>query len=264
MRFATHPPLCTPRKRGALPLNPAFAGPIITAYFGEVRFHLPGFKGGGPMFRFLLAVAVVITLFCGSIAGQTATGIVQGRVTDATGAAVPGAKVEVENQQTGVHQSLVSNNEGFFYQSFLIPGEYRVSVEKPGFQKYITNNIRVDVGQTVDVAVPLRVGEVANEVEVTASVAQLATSSSTVSTVINSKAILDLPLNGRNPLSLAILTPGVIGSPGATPWISGGRNATSEVTVDGTSIILPENNVSNTQLAYTPVEASIADLTVIT
>src|SRR5438270_3959049 len=192
------------------------------------------------MFRFLLAVVVATALFAGSLAGQTATGIVQGRVTDPTGAAVPGAKVTVENQQTGVHQGLVTNTDGFFHQPFLIPGEYRVSVEKAGFQKYVTNNIRVDVDQTVDLAVPLRVGEVSNVVEVSASVAQLATSSSTVSTVINSKAILDLPLNGRNPLSLAILTPGVIGSPGATPWISGGRNATSEVTVDGTSIILPE------------------------
>ena len=177
---------------------------------------------------------------------------------------MPGAKIAVENQQTGVRQALVTNADGFFYQSFLIPGEYRVTVEKTGFQKFVTNNVRVDVDQTVDLAVPLRVGEVNNVVEVSASVAQLATSSSTVSTVINSKAILDLPLNGRNPLSLATLTPGVIGSPGATPWISGGRNATSEVTVDGTSIILPENNVSNTQLAYTPVEDSIEEFTVIT
>src|SRR5438477_7581519 len=212
------------------------------------------------MFRFL----TVVTLLCASLAGQTATGIVQGRVTDPAGATVPSAKLAVESQQTGVRQALATNADGFFYRSVLIPGEYRVTVKKPGFKKLVTNNVRVDVDQTVDLAVPIRVGEVNNVVEVSASVAQLATSSSTVSTVINSKAILDLPLNGRNPLSLATLTPGVIGSPGATPWISGGRNATSEVTVDGTSIILPENNVSNTQLAYTPVEDSIEEFTVIT
>ena len=171
----------------------------------------------------------------------------------------------MENQQTGVRQSLLSNSEGAFYQSFLIPGDYRVTVEHTGFQKYVTSNIRVDVQQTVDLTIPLKVGEVSSTVEVSASVAQLSTSSSTVSTVINSKAIMDLPLNGRNPLSLAILTPGVIASGGgAIPWITGGRNATSEVTVDGTSIILPENNVSNSQLAYTPIEDSIEEFTVIT
>jgi hypothetical protein len=217
------------------------------------------------MFRFLLSVTTVTFLFCFTAAGQTATGVIQGRVTDATAAPVPTAKVTVENQQTGVRQSLLSNSEGAFYQSFLIPGDYRVTVEHTGFQKYITSNIRVDVQQTVDLTIPLKVGEISSTVEVSASVAQLSTSSSTVSTVINSKAIMDLPLNGRNPLSLAILTPGVIASGGgAIPWISGGRNATSEVTVDGTSIILPENNVSNSQLAYTPIEDSIEEFTVIT
>jgi hypothetical protein len=217
------------------------------------------------MFRFLPAIAVVATLFCIVASGQTATGIIQGRVTDATGASVPGAKVTIENQRTGFHQVVSSNSEGSFYQSFLIPGEYRVSVEKAGFQKFVTNDVRVDVEQTVDLVATLKVGEITNVVEVSASVAQLSTSSSSVSTVINSKAIMDLPLNGRNPLSLATLTPGVIASGGgAIPWISGGRNATSEVTVDGTSIILPENNVSNSQLAYTPIEDSIEEFTVVT
>jgi hypothetical protein len=206
------------------------------------------------MFRFLLALAAATLLFCFAAAGQTATGVIQGRVTDASGAPVPTAKVTVENQQTGVRQALLTNAEGVFYQSFLIPGDYRVTAERTGFQKYVTSNVQVDVQQTIDLTIPLKVGEMTSTVEVSASVAQLSTSSSTVSTVINSKAIMDLPLNGRNPLSLAILTPGVIASGGgAIPWIIGGRNATSEVTVDGTSIILPENNVSNSQLAYTPI-----------
>ena len=95
---------------------------------------------------------------------------------------------------------------------------------------------------------------------------QLSTSTSSVSTVIQGKAILDLPLNGRNPFALANLTPGVIpasNNSGSTPWISGGRNSSSEITIDGTSVILPENNVSINQTGYTPIVDSIAEFNVI-
>ena len=95
---------------------------------------------------------------------------------------------------------------------------------------------------------------------------QLSTSTSSVATVIQGKAILDLPLNGRNPFSLANLTPGVIpasNNSGSTPWISGGRNASSEITIDGTSVIVPENNVSINQTGYTPIVDSIAEFNVI-
>jgi hypothetical protein len=83
--------------------------------------------------------------------------------------------------------------------------------------------------------------------------------------VIGSKAILDLPLNGRNPFNLALMAPGVIPTSGTSlPWISGGRNASSEITIDGTSVILPENNVSVNTLAYTPIVDSIEEFSVIT
>lgn len=216
------------------------------------------------MNRLLLVASLVTILQIGAHA-QTATGIIQGRVSDPSGAPIPAVKITVESESTGVRQSLVTNSEGFYYQSFLIPGLYRVTAEQAGFQRFVSNNTRVDVQQTVDVDISLKVGEVTSTVEVQASAAQLSTSTSSVSTVISNKAIQDLPLNGRNPLSLAILTPGVIASGGgAIPWIGGGRNATSEVTVDGTSIILPENNVSNSQLAYTPIEDSIEEFTVVT
>ncbi|MBI1791364.1 MAG: TonB-dependent receptor [Acidobacteria bacterium] len=210
----------------------------------------------------ILATAAVV--FCFSAAAQTATGILQGRVIDSTGAAVTDAKITIQNEKTGVSQTLATNSEGAFVLPFLIPGEYRLTVEKAGFQKDVTSGIRVAVQQTVALEITLKVGEVNTTVEVSASVAQLSTSTSSVSTVIENKRILDLPLNGRNPFSLANLTPGVIPGGGSTGWISGGRNASSEVTIDGTSIILPENNVSILQLAYTPSVDTIEEFSVIT
>src|SRR3954465_828377 len=99
------------------------------------------------MFR-SIALAAALTLCCLSASAQTATGVLQGNVTDPSGAAIPDAKVTVENQRTGVKQSLVTNAEGRYVQPFLVPSEYRLTVEKPGFQKFVTSDIHVDVQQT--------------------------------------------------------------------------------------------------------------------
>ena len=80
--------------------------------------------------------------------------------------AVPDAKVTIENETTGVKQVLVTNTEGTFFRSFLLPGDYRITVEKAGFQQKVTSGIRVDVQQTVSLDVALRVGEITNTVEV--------------------------------------------------------------------------------------------------
>ncbi|MEO7142141.1 MAG: TonB-dependent receptor [Bryobacteraceae bacterium] len=198
------------------------------------------------------------------LAAQNANGILDGRITDLSGAAVPGAKVAVENQGTGTTQQFTSNSEGRFYDGQVLIGVYRVTVERTGFQKYQQSNIRVDVAQTVSLDISLKLGDVSTLVEVNAQAAQLTTESSSVSTVIGSKAILDLPSSSRNPFALATLAPGVVPGGGTTPWISGGRNASSEITVDGTSVIVPENNVSINDLGYTPIQDSVEEFSIIT
>src|SRR5882724_11110358 len=100
------------------------------------------------MYRSLLAIAALIVC-CFSASSQTATGILQGRVNDASGAPVPSVKVTVQNQSTGLQYDLVTNAEGSFYQPFLVPGQYRVTAEKAGFQKFVSTDNRVDVQQTI-------------------------------------------------------------------------------------------------------------------
>src|SRR3954454_11223078 len=218
---------------------------------------------GKSMYRFLiLTITAVLCAF--TAMAQTATGVLQGVVTDASGAAIPDAKVTVENQRTNVKLTTVTNNDGRYVSPFLAPSEYRLTIEKTGFQKNVVSDITVNVQQTVGLDVQLKVGEVTNTVEVAASAVQLSTETSSVSTVIDNKRILDTPPNGRNPFSLAQLSPGVSPGGGATPWISGGRNASSDITVDGTSIILPENNTGITQTGYQPIVDSIEEFTIIT
>jgi hypothetical protein len=212
-----------------------------------------------------LLLTVSLLVYSYSAIAQTATGALQGHVTDSTGGAVPDAKVTIQNEQTGVEVSLTTNSTGNFNRSFLLPGNYQVMVEKTGFAKYVTNHIRVDVDQNPNLDVQMKVGEVNTTVEVTASGTLLETASATVSTVIDNKELVDLPNNGRSVTSMFRLVPGVVAQNGAaTPWISGGRNGTSEITVDGTSIILPENNVGIDTLGYTPVLDSVEEFNVIT
>ncbi|HYP04772.1 MAG TPA: TonB-dependent receptor, partial [Bryobacteraceae bacterium] len=214
------------------------------------------------MFRSLV-LSIATTIFCLSAYGQTATGILQGRVTDPSGAAIAEATVTVENQRTGVRQVLQTNANGNFVQTYLIPSEYRVTAEKPGFQKYQTNDVRVAVQQTVDLDIPLKVGDVATTIEVSANAVQLSTSTSSVSTVITTKQILELPSQGRGVYALTALTPGVTGGTGLGGSFSGGRGGTNEIMIDGTSITVPENNVSTNDTGYQPILDSVEEINVI-
>ncbi len=216
------------------------------------------------MKRCLALVLAVIVLATYGFA-QNATGTIDGKVADASGAAVPGASVTIENTATNVKLTAPTNGEGRFYQRYLLPGIYTVTVEKTGFDRFVQTNVQVDIEQTVTLAIPMKIGDVATSVEVSANSAQLSTESSTVATTIGSKSVLDLPLQGRNPYSLATLVPGVnAGNGGSTPWISGGRNDYNDVTIDGTSVIVPENNVSHLQIGYQPIEDSVSEVSVVT
>jgi len=145
-----------------------------------------------------LALAVAVLSLASYVSAQTATGTIDGRVTDASGAAVPGASVTVENVATNVKQTSPTNAEGRFYQRYLLPGTYRVTIEKTGFERYVQSGVILDIEQTVTLTIPMKVGDVATSVEVQASAAQLSTESSTVTTTIGGKGILDLPIQGRS------------------------------------------------------------------
>jgi hypothetical protein len=213
------------------------------------------------MFR-LQSLVLSAILFAFTAFGQAPTGTLQGRVEDPNSASIPEAKVTIENQATGVSQNLITNNDGRFVQPYLPSGDYRLTVSKAGFTKSVTNDIKIDVQQTVSLNVVLKIGEITTTVEVQAELAQLKTETSSASTTITSRQLHDLP-TGRNPFALATLTPGVIPGGGSTPWISGGRNASSEILIDGNTAIVPENNVSINDGGYTPVIDSVEELTVI-
>lgn len=162
-------------------------------------------------------VAVVALYPCaGSLRAQAITATVVGTVTDPSGAAVPDASVTVSNVDTGQRRTTTTNQAGNYQFPFLPVAAYVLSVEKEGFQKAEVSRFRLSVDQTARIDVALQVGQVTETVEVQAEAIGLQTEDATVGTVIDSQKIVELPLNGRSFVQLALLTPGVNpGTPGS-------------------------------------------------
>jgi len=217
-----------------------------------------------PIIRLTLLNLLLLFGGFGLIAhAQQFTGALQGMVQDSNGAVVAGAEVTITNQNTNVTINMATGGNGHYIAPQLPPGVYKVTVKKSGFKTSTIADIKIDVQQIRAADVTLDVGQTNETVSVSASgTTALETTSSTIAQTIENKRIVDLPLNGRNPFALATLSPGVIPGGGASPWISGGRNATSEVSIDGVSNVGPENNSSILNLIYTPSVDSVQEFSV--
>jgi hypothetical protein len=159
--------------------------------------------------RLLGAIALVMAFACAAEA-QNADATLTGYVTDPSGAAVPNAKVALKNSATGVVVNTKSNGTGFYTFPYVVPGSYEISVDATGFQPQVHPDITVQVGLSVRTDFTLQVGSSQQTVTVTGGAPLLQTDNATVGTVISPREVNELPLNGRNPLSLVALAPGVI------------------------------------------------------
>lgn len=180
-----------------------------------------------------------------------ATAQLTGSVTDSSGAGISAAEVTVIGVQTGVERRVQTNELGGYTAPFLPPGDYRISVQKPGFRQATRDNLRLEVNQTARLDFTLEVGAVTESVEVTGAIPLIESDTSAVGQVIETKAIEDLPLNGRNFVQLAILGPGVTGvgfgaagtimsgnrpddlRPGSELFANGNREGSNNFLMDG-------------------------------
>lgn len=133
---------------------------------------------------------------------------IYGTVTDTSGSLIPGTAVKITQVETGQTRNAVSNERGDYVATQLPIGVYTVTAERTGFKKFVQTGIRVQVDENRQVLVTLQVGDVAESVTVQAEGAQVETRSGTLKEVIDSKRIVELPLNGRNALDLQRLVPG--------------------------------------------------------
>lgn len=162
-------------------------------------------------------------------------GDISGQVRDQSGAALPAARVTATNTGTNASRNTITNDQGIYTFPSLTPGSYTVRVEKPGF-KQATTTLELQVQQSARADFEMQVGNVTESIEVSASAALLQTENSTVGTVVDNKRIVDLPLNGRNALSLVALSPNVsFGFPSAGQAGSrqGGIRADRSISIAG-------------------------------
>ena len=155
--------------------------------------------------------AALLLFAAGSLFGQSA-GVagIAGVIKDQSGAVVPNARVVISSESQGTIRALNSNGEGVFTAPVLIPGSgYEVKVTAPGFADYDVKGLVLQVGQTLDLHVTLTVGQATTQVSVDAAAPMVEDTKTELSQVVDSRQILDLPINGRRVDSFALLTPGV-------------------------------------------------------
>ena len=183
----------------------------------------------------LIALALFVFSAASVSFGQATTGSLSGTVSDPSGAVVAGAIVTVVNTETGAERSAESNSEGVFAFQTLQPGKYTVSVEAKNFKRAVSRDIVVSVGSATQVTIPLEIGEAGETVTVTATQEVINTSSPTLTNVINTRQIVDLPLGNRNPVELAGLQAGiaVVGTDVRGASVSGLRQTAVNLTQDG-------------------------------
>jgi hypothetical protein len=140
---------------------------------------------------------------------QLASSGLNGVVTDASGAVVPKVTVVLTSESEGYSRTAVTNEAGTYTFTDLTPGLYDISLEASGFRKVVVNGIRLFVGNIAVQNVQLQLGSVTQEVSVTAVAPLLRQTTAEVGTVIEGKALTEIPLNGRNFLQLDFLSPGV-------------------------------------------------------
>lgn len=236
------------------------------------------------MFRNQVFLSVTfLVLFLGGAVfapAQTFFGSVVGTVNDATAAPVADAAVVLTNTGTADRRTAQTDNYGNYQFLNLVPGAYRIDIEKPGF-KHLTRDqveVRVDIATRVDGM--LQVGEVTQTLEVSAQATLLQTESATLSNVVGGRQVQEMPLNGRNILNLLALVPGVVpqGSTQGNPlanqsngtftsvWgfgnyqIGGGISNQNITYIDGAPVTLPPNNATS----LVPTQDAIQEFSVAT
>jgi Carboxypeptidase regulatory-like domain/TonB-dependent Receptor Plug Domain len=202
---------------------------------------------------FTLAACVFAFLLTSTINAQSDYGSIAGFVKDPSGAVVPKVKVLIKNEATAEQQTITTNESGYYAKPNLQPGYYTVSAEASGFKKYSSSHNQLSPNSTLSLDISLALGSATETVEVSATNAALQTESGAVQSEVTSEQVDKQELNGRNPIYIAQLLPGVRGgstlgdfnfaSTGGMSWqINGSRTQDSLVTFDGAPAVRTRAN----------------------
>ena len=193
---------------------------------------------------------LVLGLSTAAALAQSHRASVRGVVVNSTGAPVSGVRLLITSAETGYLRSAVTDAGGRFAVAMLPPGSYRIDVENPGYKKYVAQT-ELQVNQDLWLRVPLTLGELTEEILVTAPLIPLDTESAGLGAVIDRRQLGGLPLDGRNFLELSLLVPGVAPAPEGSAsslrgdfafTVNGGREDANSFLLDGFYNIDPKLN----------------------
>ncbi|MCU1286331.1 MAG: TonB-dependent receptor, plug [Acidobacteriales bacterium] len=185
----------------------------------------------------LLALSLLLVLSSISVFSQTAARI-EGRVQDPSSAVVPKAKVTAVNIKTQAKYETVTSDQGLFVFPVVTPGTYTVTIEAPGFQKQVVNNMEVNVAAVVNQVYGLKVGQATDTVMVEANAVAVQTTDSQLGRNITLRDIDTQPVLGRTPITLSVFQPGVQINPGDLTFshVNGLRQGSNNSKLDGIDV----------------------------
>lgn len=216
--------------------------------------------------RILQAIAGSM-LIASMASTQTSAGSISGLVTDSSGAVVPGVSIEVTDIDRNVSFKTSTNEAGFYVATPLPPGRYRIVAGSEGFRRYVLEPFPIATQQKAGLDIELELGQVTESITVAGTAQLIEATNSTLSGVVENKQIMDLPLNGRNVYSLAVLTPGVFTRDPARGkfregfhsigifQVNGGRDSSNMIMMDGVPVTMNSNtNNMNANSALPTIE----------
>ena len=216
--------------------------------------------------RIALTLVTAFVLCCAIGEAQIAATLV-GRITDESGAVLPGTTIRIVNTGKNETHTVPVGGNGEYVVPQLAPGGYKITAERSGFRRAVVSNVQLQTGQEARVDIAMHVGDLAQQVDVTSSTPLLATENAAVGNVVDQTKVAQLPLNGRNYLSLALLQPDVLPpAQGSTIGFRGGINiaGSSEISTQYLLDGIDNNDEATNQPLHTPVLDAVQEFRVLT
>ena len=211
---------------------------------------------------------IVSLLLCASpVAAQQATGKIVGTIADPQGAVLPGVNVTVTNLATDAKTVTQTDKDGYFQALNLPIGTYKITAVHTGFRELVTTTAPLQINQAMRYDLRMQIGAREEVVEVGSTAAAVETVNATIGQSITARPIVDMPLNGRNVLDLALLQPGVTetnpgstsGAQAGTFGIAGGKSDSVTFLLDGG----PNNDLLANGVVYNPSPDTVAEFRIL-
>lgn len=199
---------------------------------------------------------LALCLFAVAALAQTNTGNLTGTVSDPSGN-IQGATVVITDDKTGKEKTVITNDAGGFSVSQLDTGLYTVKVTSAGHKTFTATAVKIDVGVTYTLNATLEVGNISENVTVVAGADIINSADAQLNNTVSQRQILELPLNGRNPLTLVLLQPGTSSNGNNTTSINGQRSSFTNITRDGVNV--QDNFIRSNAVDFIPDRPNVDD-----